>query len=111
MLRFCFAWDLPPTVAVVVPIGVAKMRPERQRAESLHGPWPSSIEELQAEHSDKWEIWRDLTSEGRHGDWVARRTSGRQEEVRASTSEELRDLLLQADRRFIQGEADPAETS
>lgn len=39
---------------------------------ALHGPWPSLAEELQALYGDRYEIYRELLEDGRHGDWVAR---------------------------------------
>jgi len=43
------------------------------RDQHLHGPWPSAIEELQAAYAATWEIYRELHSGGKHGDWIAKR--------------------------------------
>ncbi|GII91958.1 hypothetical protein Ssi02_21890 [Sinosporangium siamense] len=77
------------------------MRPERLRAESLHGPWPTPIEELGAEFGDTWEIWREVDPAGRHGDWFARRLDGLGETLSASDADSLRDHISQANRRAV----------
>jgi hypothetical protein len=65
----------------------------------LHWPWPTSAEELAAEHIDGWEIYRDVARGGVHGDWIAKRwpTAGQQdadrETVPAPTIDGLRALL------------------
>ncbi|HEX4817582.1 MAG TPA: SAM-dependent methyltransferase [Nonomuraea sp.] len=81
------------------------MRPERERAESLQGPWPSPIEELQAEYSEDWVIWREQKDDGSHGDWIARRVNDKSVEVRGTNSELLRAAIATDMRRRVQGTA------
>lgn len=71
------------------------MTREELRTE-LRGPWPTTVEELQAEFPD-WEIWRRF-AQGRHGDWQARRapTVGESVELCAPTPETLREHIRDA---------------
>lgn len=73
------------------------MRPERERAESLHGPWPSAVEALQAQYSDTWEIWREVGRDGHHGDWLAKRLGSAMADLHAETIRELRQFIENAD--------------
>ncbi|MFC4013139.1 hypothetical protein ACFOY2_38340 [Nonomuraea purpurea] len=79
------------------------MRPERERAETLHGPWPSSIEELQAEYIERWNIWREQKPDGSHSEWVAQRIQDEAVELRAINSEMLQESLAEHERRYLRG--------
>jgi hypothetical protein len=66
------------------------------RRDSLHGPWPSDIEQLQALYVSDWEIYRERLPGGAHGDWIAKRLrpkDGSATELRGSTSDHLAEQL------------------
>ncbi|MEV5409491.1 hypothetical protein AB0K60_11730 [Thermopolyspora sp. NPDC052614] len=60
------------------------------------GPWPSPAEVLQAAYAD-WLIVRDVTPEGRHGDWIARHRDDEERTVRAADIDTLGRLLKDAE--------------
>jgi hypothetical protein len=76
------------------------MNSENARKDALHGPWPSTIEQLEAVYGDRWEIYRELDTDGHHGPWVARpigSETGGSEELRANDSDSLAELLAKAE--------------
>ncbi|TXK41480.1 hypothetical protein [Nonomuraea sp. C10] len=58
---------------------------------------PSAVEVLQGDFPD-WDIWRERSPGGRHGDWCARPVGDQESEpLRHANVEGLRDLLMAAD--------------
>jgi hypothetical protein len=66
-----------------------------RRRDSLHGPWPSHIEELQALYAGGWEIYRDLLPGGKHGDWIAKRREPALGRVNEITTRDVDSLARQ----------------
>lgn len=74
----------------------------------LHGPWPGAepdhddleLATLAQEFAGRWVIWRAVDPRRTPGAWCARRIDERRAPagVTASTPEELRGLLEEADR-------------
>lgn len=72
------------------------MDQRRAQKDALHGPWPSPAEELQGLYGDTWNIYRELGTNGDHGDWVAERwtlTEGRTNKLTAGNLDRLRESL------------------
>lgn len=59
-------------------------------------PHPSPAETLRAEYADQWDIWRELTLDGKHGDWIAEHRT-EQTRLTAPTIEGLAALLRKAE--------------
>jgi hypothetical protein len=75
---------------------------------ALDGPWPSLAEEIQAIFGADWEIYREILSEGRHGDWIARRlrpVEGDETEIRATGVRSLAERLNAETRRTAMADA------
>ena len=65
-----------------------------QRSQSLHGPWPTLPEELAAQYTGRWTIYRELDPDGTHGRWVADSClPSRPERITAQDIESLADKL------------------
>jgi hypothetical protein len=69
---------------------------EQARKDALHGPWPSAVEALQGLYGDTWNIYRELTTSGQHGGWVAVRWNpieGHANKITAADIDRLRESL------------------
>lgn len=69
---------------------------EEARRDTLRDPSPTVAEELQAAYGEDWEIYRELLSGGKHGDWIARRLRPIEDgtnELRALTVDSLAERL------------------
>jgi hypothetical protein len=72
------------------------MNSKEARRDTLHGPWPTLSEELEAAYGEDWEIYRELLPDATHGEWIAERlrpTEGDPAELRALTIESLAEKL------------------